>query len=471
LRSTNSFWTQRLQHLLALPALEPVLARFSEFLGKEEEAASGAGRMALSTFAIRIAGAALAYVSQVILARWMGAYEYGIYSVVWTLIIVLGVMASAGFSSSPGRFIPQYRHAQAWPKLRGFLLASRLFVFVVAAGAALCAALLVFAFRGQIEAYYIAPLALSLLALPFFALGGVQDGIARSYDWPGLAMLPTFIWRPLVLLVLLGTLVLVGQPATAFTAAGAALAATLLIVVYQGLHLRVRLRQTLPPGPRETEMKTWLAISLPMLMADGFLQLITSADVLMVSLWHPPDEVAVYFAASKTLALVHFVFFAVRAASAHRFSAYVQSGNRDGLADYVRMATRWTFWPSVVVGLGLLAVAPLLLRLFGAEFTQGYSLIAILMIGVLTRASVGPADALLSMTGHQHLSALVYGATFAVNIGLNLVLIPWLGLTGAALATSLAIIFEAICLALFAYRRLNVQIFIFPIPVPRKERS
>ncbi|MBO6511096.1 MAG: oligosaccharide flippase family protein, partial [Roseibium sp.] len=70
---------------------------------------NAAGRMAVATFAVRVAGAALAYLSQIILARLMGAHDYGIYSVAWTVIIVLGVMACGGFSSSASRFIPQYR--------------------------------------------------------------------------------------------------------------------------------------------------------------------------------------------------------------------------------------------------------------------------------------------------------------------------------------------------------------------------
>ncbi|MBO6933125.1 MAG: lipopolysaccharide biosynthesis protein, partial [Roseibium sp.] len=75
-----------------------------QFLGRGGEQIAGmtqgtgsdrnaAGRMAVATFAVRVAGAALAYLSQIILARLMGAHDYGIYSVAWTVIIVLGVMA------------------------------------------------------------------------------------------------------------------------------------------------------------------------------------------------------------------------------------------------------------------------------------------------------------------------------------------------------------------------------------------
>ncbi|MDN3721021.1 polysaccharide biosynthesis C-terminal domain-containing protein [Roseibium salinum] len=132
--------------------------------------------------------------------------------------------------------------------------------------------------------------------------------------------------------------------------------------------------------------------------------------------------------------------------------------------------THWTFWPSLLAGAGLLVIAPLLLRLFGSGFESGYVLIALLMIGVLARASVGPADALLSMTGHQNACAGIYATTFMLNVAFNLILIPLLGLAGAAIATSCAILFEATALALVAKQKLNITTFVLPLLLARKDR-
>lgn len=427
--------------------------------------------MALSTFGVRVGGAALAYLSQILLARWMGAHEYGIYSVVWTWVIVLGIIGCVGFSSSPNRFIPQYQQVSDFDRLRGFLFASRGIAFGVAlvlSGVGLAA---IWLLREIIEPYYVLPAAIVMCALPLFAFGGVQDGIARSYDWPSLAMLPTYIWRPLAILGLVVGLMFLGNPVTALTVAMAAVGATWIVALYQFARLRNRLKDKVPSGPRRLDLNSWLAISLPMLLVEGFLQLITSADVIMVSFWHDPDDVAIYFAASRTLSLVHFVYFAVRAASAHRFAQFVHTDDKEGLAAYVRQATLWTFWPSLTAGAGLLIIAPLLLSFFGKDFASGYPLIAVLLIGVLARASVGPADALLNMTGHQRSCAGIYAATFGVNVLLNLVLIPQFGLIGAAFATSLAILFEATCLAMCVRKKLNLQSFIGSMIFMRSERA
>ncbi|MFD1696013.1 GNAT family N-acetyltransferase [Roseibium aestuarii] len=417
--------------------------------------------MALVTFGVRVAGAFLAYLSQILLARWMGAHDYGIYSLAWTWIIVLGIMASAGFSTSANRFIPAYDKAGDHAGLKGFLRASYLVSFGVGTLIAAVGAAGVWLARDLIEPYYVAPMILILAALPLFSLGNVLDGVARSYDWSQLAMFPTYIWRPLLVLALVGLLIVAGLPATAFWAAAVAVAATWVVALYQLVVIDRRLRPRMTSVTPRAEMRLWVAVSFPMFLVEGILQLITSADVIMVSFWQDPHEVGIYFAASRTLALVHFVYFAVRAASAHRYAAFMQDPQPHRLATYVRQTSHWTFWPSLVVALGLLATAPLLLRLFGSDFASGYPVLAVLVLGVLARASVGPVDALLTMSGHQKACAWIYAATFLINVCFNFLLIPMIGLVGAALATTLSILFEAFCLALVAKRRLGLDTFVF----------
>src|SRR5450759_1474675 len=76
-------------------------------------------------FLIRVGSALLALASQVLLARWMGSFEFGIYIYVWTWVLMIGALSDMGLSSAARRFIPEYTELKAFDRLRGFLAASR----------------------------------------------------------------------------------------------------------------------------------------------------------------------------------------------------------------------------------------------------------------------------------------------------------------------------------------------------------
>src|SRR5260370_27843151 len=83
-------------------------ARLQSMLGGSGEA-SLTRRLAGTIFIIRVVSAALAYFAQILLARWMGGSDYGIYVYVWTWVLLLGSMMDFGISASGQKIIPEYR--------------------------------------------------------------------------------------------------------------------------------------------------------------------------------------------------------------------------------------------------------------------------------------------------------------------------------------------------------------------------
>jgi O-antigen/teichoic acid export membrane protein len=108
----------------------------------------------------------------------------------------------------------------------------------------------------------------------------------------------------------------------------------------------------------------------------------------------------------------------------------------------------------------ILAFGRPLLALFGADFERGYIVMFILAVGMLARAAVGPAERLLNMLGERKQCAAVYAGAFAINLILCAILIPRLGIEGAAVSTSTALVVESIMLYVVAKRRLGFHVFI-----------
>jgi O-antigen/teichoic acid export membrane protein len=445
--------------------LAPLTRKLDAILTDKDETAR-AQRRALIAFVIRIFSAAIAFVSQIVLARLMGEFEYGIFAFVWVLVVLAGNLSCLGFHTSVIRFLHQHKARGEMAAVRGLNLAVRLIALASASTVACLGLLFLHLFGDTMEPYYLIPVTLAFFTMPMIALGDVLDGTARSNGWTVTALSPTYLIRPTLILVFMLLALWFGAPHTAVTAMEAALAATYVTTLAQLLRLSLRLRREYGSGAKQFDIAAWFRFSLPLFLVDGIGFLLTNADVVVVGLYLPPDQVGIYYAAAKTIVLVQFVYFSIKAAAGPRFSAIMAEGDMGALATFAGQTARWSFWPSLAVGLCALAAGELLLSLFGPAFTAGYGLMAILFCGILAKATVGPGEVLLSMAGRQKLCVLLYAVTLCASIFLNVVLIPRFGLVGAATATASAMMIEAILLHIAVRRTLGIVLFAFADPVP-----
>jgi O-antigen/teichoic acid export membrane protein len=419
-----------------------------------------AQRVAGNAFLIRVFAAGLAYITQVLLARWMGAHEFGVYVYVWTWVMLLGALVDLGIASAAQRFIPEYARQGAFAHLRGFLSGSRWLAFGIASVLAATSALFVVGFRGFIDDYLLIPLLLAFVCLPLYGVLHVQDGIARSYNWINLALLPPYVLRQVVVIVMMGGAYALGFATDAVTATAVASFSIWITALGQMVLLNRRLKVEMGPGEKRYEPKTWIAVALPMFMVDSLYSMLTYVDVIVLQQFRDPQDIAIYYAAMKTLSLVAFVYFAVSAAVAHRFAEYRVSGDRERLKAFVADSIRWTFWPSLAATIVVLALGWPLLWLFGRDFTQGYGLMFVFAMGLLIRAAVGPGERFLNMLGAQRACAFAAGAAFIVNLVLCYALIPSFGLVGAAVSTTIAFAFESALIFNAAKKKFGIHLFI-----------
>ncbi|HHI81629.1 MAG TPA: lipopolysaccharide biosynthesis protein, partial [Rhizobiales bacterium] len=272
--------------------------------------------------------------------------------------------------------------------------------------------------------------------------------------WIDLALVPPYILRPILLFVYIGVAVLSGWARDAETAAWAAVLATWVTAFVQYILQKKRMATAVPPGERRYKFCFWLKVSLPVIAIESFALMMTNMDIILLKVYVTPDQIAIYFAAARTISLIAFVHFAVVAASTPKFSTLYATGQGGNLAAFFRQTRNWTFWPSLAGSIGLLVAGKPLLWMFGPEFTAAYPAMFILVIGFLARSLAGPLQGLMIATGRQNQAALAMGTAVVVNVGLNLVLIPGLGLIGAAIATASAFCVESVLLHFIARKLL-----------------
>lgn len=418
-------------------------------------------------FGIRAASAGLVFALQVLLARLMALEAYGGFVTLWTWMIALGSFVALGLPEASIRFLPRYR-------LRGRDDAVRRFWWfglaaVALTSSALAAAALVPVLVLGSGSETATMILLVALSLPFLGIEYYLDGVARSFGWFRLALVPVYIVRPMLIGAACLTLFMAGVTLTLEIVGAVVVIA--MAAVSCGLALVVGARlgrpKTAPGASRRSrlpEQRLWIRASLPLLLVSGLEDLLTYCDVLVLGLLMAPQDVAIYFAAARTLALVNFAYFAIYVLSGRDFALAFADPDRARRQQAILEVARLTFWLTLAALAVTLAAGPYLLSVFGAEFRSGYSVMAILAAGLLARAMAGQAGEFLIVAGRQRDLILLGAAALGGNVVLAFALVPRLGIEGAALATSLAMAGRAAGLVFLVHRRTGLRAASLALP-------
>lgn len=424
---------------------------------------SVARRSGAIALVIRLTSAGLAYFAQVVFARLMGQYEYGVFAYTWVWFLVFSAVATLGFGDSPVRYVAQLRERGETAYLRGFIRFAPLVMLVTSiAFGALLVALLPFAGR-FLEHAYLLPMAMMAVSIPFACLQSFLEGLGRSYNWTIPALLPVYIVRHGLLLVLMVAAVALGFEATALVGFATLILTMVISTAYQATAIMLRLRRVIEPGPRAYRPREWVRGSVPFAVLYGAQHLSSFADVLVLSFFVSPAEIAIYFAATRIIQVVNLVPYAATVGTAHLFSASHTRGDHEELQRLCRQVAASTL---VIAAIALAIIVwwgKELLDMFGSGFDAGYAPLVILAAGVLTRVAAGPAEDMLNMTGNGNVSASTYLAIVAVNVVLAALLIVPFGLNGAAAATAISLALRAVWLSLAVWQRVQIRTSILSV--------
>ncbi|MEX0299145.1 MAG: lipopolysaccharide biosynthesis protein, partial [Kordiimonas sp.] len=112
------------------------------------------------------------------------------------------------------------------------------------------------------------------------------------------------------------------------------------------------------------------------------------------------------------------------------------SGDHAALADMFAYATRLSITLILPFAAALLLARHDILSVMRPEFQAASTAIAILCVGRVLEAASGPSAVIIEMLGHRALPAFNGIMGFMVLVGIGSILIPKLGVTGAAIAAA-----------------------------------
>jgi O-antigen/teichoic acid export membrane protein len=193
------------------------------------------------------------------------------------------------------------------------------------------------------------------------------------------------------------------------------------------------------------------------LLAGIFVELNSRVDVLLVGFFLSDREVGIYsFAAMLVDGLYHVLAF-VRINYNPVLVGSLRDRDWEGARKLLQQTKKYVYPGAAAISLFIMAVCWALTEVLvpGKGLGQGMLPLSILLAGLTLIAAFVPFDNLMLVSGHPGLQTLQHMALVLSNIMLNLVMIPLLGIMGAAIATALSYIIGIAALYFLSYRLLG----------------
>ncbi|HLW72195.1 MAG TPA: oligosaccharide flippase family protein [Candidatus Binataceae bacterium] len=414
---------------------------------------------------IAVISAGLRWSLQVLIARWLGASAFGDYSYALVMAQILTVVAGFGIGASVVKFIPGYMARGDWGLIRGLVMRSRQ---LTAASSLLLAVVTIAAVRiVEPQRFEVGSLMMGAVLIPFVALSGLEQELGRARERILMTYALPLILQPVLEMAALGGLWILSGRLDPVRAIGIRIATVALVLAPQMASLRSALPRAVRRAKPIYDNRGWMSVGLLMLVTYIGVTLSSRADLLVLGWFRPADDVGVYSAAVMISGLVGLLVAAAGTRAGPMFSNLFARGQRRELELCAQGASRLTFWLSLPLIVALAALGKPLLAVFGHDFGRGYSALLILLVGQLSNAAMGPIGVLLLMTGFERTTAMVVAGSATLDLVAALVLVPRLGMVGAAVASMLAATGWNVAIAVSAKSALGID----PVALWRRESS
>lgn len=419
------------------------------------------------SFVIRALYAGLTFLTTVMLARHMGAPEYGIYAYAYSLIMLITIPIQVGLPNLIVRETARGMIEGRSDLVQGLWRWSGRLVAILTLAMMLLAIPLLPMWRGGVSSTQGLALVWAFVLVPLLALGNLPGAALRGLKQIVAGQLPQYVIRPALFVgLLIGVSLLVDQELAAPSVMALHVSAALIALVVGAWMLWQKMPSSVRQAAPSTKGRVWLTSSMLFALLVGFQVINKNLSTVVLGLFEAPEQVGIYRVAVQVSVVAAFGLQAVNMVVAPRFADLYAQGKIRRLQHLATSSAR------VALGFNLILTALIVLLgkqffglVFGREFAASHSPLLILLTGQMVNSAAGSVGILLNMTGHERDTVHAIAVGSIINISLNLLLIPLWGILGAAIATATSM---AVWNALLFWKvrtKLGISSLAFRIPI------
>jgi O-antigen/teichoic acid export membrane protein len=370
---------------------------------------------------------------KVLIARFFDPSRYGQVILAISLLSMVTVVGSLGLRTGVVRYLP--RHDNKADQL-GIVTASIRLTGIASIVSAVILVLFsdVLATRIFNDPKMAPLLKIVAVGVPLAVLGQLSASIARGMKDARSKNLIENISFPVSRVLFIGSAIILGfgTVGIAWAYVGGYVFMTLLGVAYVYIVFGV-------PNTPDPEYTNLLRFSLPLLFANGMSFINSSLDTILIGAFLASDQVGIYGAAYPLARLVFLAPSMMGVIFTPVISDLQASDRIREIPKIYAIVARWIVIITLP-GVILLVIEPeIFLRfIFGTSYVAGSTALVILTLGFFFHVGLGINGGTMKMLGQSDFYLFSTVVNALINIGLNIWLIPRIGITGAAVATAVS---------------------------------
>lgn len=420
--------------------------RVANYIGQAEQGEDASVRRLFyrgtaGAFLVQVGGAGLGMLAQFIVARLLGAEQYGAYALTLSWVSTISVFALLGQDTSVVKFLPVYAQSGDWRRAFGLRRGISAMILVSSLTIAVGGSVIVYLVPQRINPTLQRSLWTGFVLLPVLTQLQLSGALHRALKRAISSGVFNNILRPLLLIVLvLVTWFGLGDYLNAPLALGGSVCAAFMSLVVSSV-LLVRIWPENARGVEPTyEWRRWSTVGLQLSLLSIIVIAGNRLDVLIFGALAGSREVGPYYVAVQMAGFALYALQATNVVLAPLIAERYSVRDLRGLQLAARRAARIGFGVAVLASTFFALTGHWLLGFFGPEYPAAYGALLVLLLGYCISTSFGEVGFMMSMTEYQKQAAVFVAFGVGINCVVSWLLIPRFGMLGAACGAALSII-------------------------------